>query len=244
MALAHGTTALEMISQGCQGAGFTRVSKDEVANEDSFANKGYYFLLDEIADLTAMTPDWGWNDDSGSATTVSGTNYVSLNDGANPNFVSWLAIDEGTGYNFLFPLWKEDRLIKEVYPTVSDISATSKPLYWYVKNSQIKLFPTPNDTYSIVYGFQKLQQSFTVDEVDTVELSITPDTWTILKIKLEARIQSHFGGENKAQIKWDRYCNPDNPSSLMSRVQENNRLFEKRASRFVPLPSLRKQEHI
>lgn len=244
MALAHDITALEMISQACQGAGFTRVSKEQIEKEDSFANKAYYFLLDEIADLTATTPDWGWNDDSGTATTVANQTYVTLDTDANPNFVSWVAIDQTTGYNFLLPLWKEDTLIREIYPTVADISTAQKPLYWYIKNGQIELFPKPDQAYSLRYGFQKLQQSFLIDDVDSTNLDITPDTWTILKIKTEVRIQAHYGGENKAGQKYERYCDPNNHNSLMSKIIENNRLYEKRNIRFKPIVSFRKEEHI
>lgn len=236
--------ALEFLSECCLAAGIGSVTEAQVQEVDSPAYKSFFLLEDAISFLTTETPDWQWNDDTQSVSLSAGEDSVALDEECNSNFINWVSIDEGTSYSPLFPIYTRDALVKQVFPDITDITESGRPAYWYVENNYLKVYPTVDNDYDLIYGFQKLPQDLSLDDIATTILYINPDVKFILKQITICLIQNQFGGENKASDRWQRFVNPDNPNSKLSQMIRNNRLNQKKSIRVTPTVGYTKDNFI
>ena len=218
-------TALELISRAMTDAGFSRPSATSIARLDDPGNKAFYALLKAINVLTQQTPDWGWNESELTTVTVAGTVAPAINSTVNVNIIFWLAIDSTiTRLKRVTREW----LVENVFPGVSDPATRGKPTYWYVQSETVKVWPTPDAVYTLTYGFQKLPQTFTADDVGSTTLNINDEAIAILQGMVAIYILDQYGGAGKSSVLQSQVTDMNNPYSLLRMAVRNNKLEEKK----------------
>ena len=206
-------------------AGFSRPSETQIATLDQPGNKAFYALLKAINILTQQTPDWGWNENELTTVTVAGNVAPAINSTCNVNIIFWVAID--TTITQLKRVTRE-WLVKEIFPGVSDPTTQGKPQYWYVQSEAVKVWPPPDAVYTLTYGFQKLPQTFTADDVGSTTLNINDEAIAILQGMVAIFILEQYGGAGRAEYLKTQIVDMNNPYSLLRMAVRNNKLEEKK----------------